>query len=381
MTLETIQNFIKNIKNFFRSGASPTMAIVPIVVILVIMAISMLWGFFKGIWSTLIITCFSILIAVGTFALLSNVDFISWVQDEKAQKYKEEINAIIKGLILFSALFILQMIALVITELITHFSGLTVKKIKKKGKKVLVHKLTGLFVAPISVIPITISAVNLTGIIGYNNQTIKLNDYILDKLSGGKIKGFSKYLSIISAIVEFIPDFDTDANAIKESLDLKVDEKNDVKQEYNLIENKYEITIFKNGASDKQIEQSNKIISTANRIVNGITSSKESTQLIEKILSDFTPSKEETEFVVDAIKNFSNNIKEKGGNPKKTKIDLKFNSDKIQPLILNISQEQKDSIKNLILNRYFNSKENQEYKEIAQNFFDQLIKIKTEKAE
>ncbi|MBU4690406.1 hypothetical protein KQ874_01720 [Mycoplasma sp. ES3157-GEN-MYC] len=369
--METLNNYLEPIKKFFGSADKPSMGLLPIAIFIIFCLIAALWGYFKGVWSAITMLILTTIGAVLAFAIAPKIHWVEKIIDtskEPYSNYKEEIEAIIAGLNLFVILALIQIIALIITGISMKISRLTARQLKKRNKKTLLVKTLGLAVAPLSALPFASATVNISGIFGYNNKPIQINDALLEKLSQGKIKGLSRYLPIVTTAIKISMDKENIQNISNISETFTESPSADYNKETNTLT----ITPFSKEPTQEQIQTFNSTTSLISTILDGTSKTEESYNVFVKSIVQIPVDEEQKQQAKQALNDFVQKVKDEGIDPSKTKVNLNLISNDLKPITANLTKEQKTRVVTELANHFLGSID-EETTAIAVGLLDSLI--------
>ncbi|MCR8966274.1 CvpA family protein [Mycoplasma zalophidermidis] len=369
--METLNNYFEPVKNIFSSADKPTMGLLPITIFIIFCLIAALWGYFKGVWSAITMLILTIIGAVIAFAIAPKIHWVEKIIDiskEPYSNYKEEIMAIIAGLNLFVILALIQIIALIMTEISMKISKLTTRQLKKRNKKTLLVKTLGLVVAPLSALPFASATVNISGIFGYNNRPIEMNDALLEKLSQGKIKGLSRYLPLVTTAIKISMEKENIQNISNISQTFTKSPSADYNKETNTLT----ITPFSKEPTPEQIQSFNSTTTLISTILDGTSKTEESYNVFVKSIGHVPVDEEQKQQAKQALNDFIKKVKDEGIDPTKTKVNLNLISNDLKPIVANLTKEQKTKVITELTNHFLGSAD-EETTAIAVGLLDSLI--------
>ncbi|MCS4536645.1 MULTISPECIES: hypothetical protein [unclassified Mycoplasma] len=365
---------------FFSKSNGSVATIISLAVIFVIVAIAVIRGIWGGFWHSLIMSILGIAFGVLTLLILTKsvsgfthkklMELDIFKVDDTLKLFADDVNGVALGVLFLIIVALFHIVSLIITAIIVGASRLTPKKLKKRGKKVKLNRLLGALIAPVSVIPLSIGFVNITGVFGNKNKIAEWNDKILYTLSGGQIKGISRYTPLVTTIVE-IKEKNIDLSKAKEALELIQRGFNPDRIHFDKPTNKLTIALFNQLTTTQEIENWNNLSKVSQIVLNNLSQTNESWNLFTKMISSKLNFGAETQKRnASYIKQIYNIIKLSLENPDETKVKIDyFDENRIKPIQSNISKENQEQLVNIFYKKMINSQDKN-----VENLAKKLIK-------
>ncbi|WP_029608553.1 hypothetical protein [Mycoplasma simbae] len=348
--------------------------ILAIVILCLFLGIGFIWGLSKGFWPALTMVGLSIVVAIIAFIIATNTDLAQYFidkNDPQQERYHEELKKVLAGAVLLLSIALMHSVALAITSIIMNVSGLSAKKLKSKGKGVKLNRALGAVVAPISTLPFAVATINIAGLFGYENKPIQTNDTILETLSGGKIKGISRFLPLFTTLGELYkkelsPEKIQDLSTAFKDPDAK----------YDPIDNTLTVKPFRTEPTKEEVKQLNDLTETISIVLSGVGKTKESFEVFEKALKNVNVSESDKQKIRTEIEKMKGLVTATLNDPTKTSVDFILPPD-VKKIEAELTKEQKEQVISTLVEKFVGLDDEQTTK-IALNIFDSLLDDRNE---
>ncbi|TQC54005.1 hypothetical protein E1I18_00915 [Mycoplasmopsis mucosicanis] len=366
-----MNDFITKLSNFF-VGNHNWLAYLVIGIYAVLILLAVLWGVTKGFWPSFILLMLTLaysiagVIFVSKFSLIEHITLPDAKIKEYYMKYKTEIDGVVAGILLLVIFIPAHIISLIIADLVSTLSRITVKKLKKRDKKVGIHRITGALVAPITVLPLSMSISNIAGV-GGPNKVIEINDKILSGISNGKIIGISRLVPLFQTFIE-LKNQNIKIEKIKDISDVFKDSK----VEYDVEKNAVVVTPFPKKLNPDQTNSINEVTKTVDVLVSGITKTDESFNVFKKELKNIPITDNQKKQVKQKITEFVDVVKKHNQDADSVNVDVVLPPN-INKIGTNIPPEKRDAVADELAKTFLGDDVDQETKKIAKKFLSAYL--------